>query len=210
MATRTEHSAKLIKLILIKVKLSFTSPRLIIITFERYSQKKEHTPVMTKSEKFQLVENYIVENQNAHYRLAYSYVKNKESALDIIQESIMKALKSIDSLEQIQYLKTWFYRILINTSIDFIHKDKRMVVVEDEILDYHLSSNEMEVPDIDLYEAIDHLAPKQKTLIILRFFEDMKIEDIAITLGVNSNTIKTRLYAALKKLRSTMEEKVKA
>ncbi|MET0958889.1 MAG: sigma factor, partial [Psychrobacillus psychrotolerans] len=70
---------------------------------------------MTKSEKFQLVENYIVENQNAHYRLAYSYVKNKESALDIIQESIMKALNSIDSLEQIQYLKTWFYRILINT-----------------------------------------------------------------------------------------------
>jgi len=165
---------------------------------------------MTKSEKFQLVENYIVENQNAHYRLAYSYVKNKESALDIIQESIMKALKSIDSLEQIQYLKTWFYRILINTSIDFIHKDKRMVVVEDEILDFHLSSNEMEVPDIDLYEAIDHLAPKQKTLIILRFFEDMKIEDIAMTLGVNSNTIKTRLYTALKKLRSNMEEKVKA
>ncbi len=92
---------------------------------------------MTKSEKFQLVENYIVENQNAHYRLAYSYVKNKESALDIIQESIMKALKSIDSLEQIQYLKTWFYRILINTSIDFINKNKRMVVVEDEVLDFH-------------------------------------------------------------------------
>lgn len=85
-----------------------------------------------------------------------------------------------------------------------------MVVVEDEVLDFHLPSNEMEIPDIDLYEAIDHLAPKQKTLIILRFFEDMKIEDIAITLGINSNTIKTRLYASLRKLRSTMEEKVKA
>ena len=122
----------------------------------------------------------------------------------------MKALKSIDSLEQIQYLKTWFYRILINTSIDFINKSKRMAVVEDEVLNFHLPSNEMEIPDIDLYEAIVHLAPKQKTLIILRFFEDMKIEDIAITLGVNSNTIKTRLYTALRKLRSNMEEKVKA
>ena len=100
---------------------------------------------MTKSEKFQLVENYIVENQNAHYRLAYSYVKNKESALDIIQESIMKALKSIDSLEQIQYLKTWFYRILINTSIDFINKNKRMVVLEDEVLDFHLPITKMMV-----------------------------------------------------------------
>lgn len=164
---------------------------------------------MTKSEKFQLVENYIIENQHAHYRLAFSYVKNKESAFDIIQDSIMKALKSIDSLEQIQYLKTWFYRILINTSIDFIHKNKRIVVVEDEVLDFHLSSHEMEVPDIDLYEAIDHLAPKQKTLIILRFFEDMKIEDIAKMMDINQNTIKTRLYAALRKLRTTMEEKVK-
>jgi len=164
---------------------------------------------MTKSEKFQLVENYIVENQHAHYRLAFSYVKNKESALDIIQDSIMKALRSIDSLEQTEYLKTWFYRILINTSIDFIHKNKRMTVVEDEVLDFHLPSHEMDVPDIDLYEAIDHLAPKQKTLIILRFFEDMKIEDIATTLGVNQNTIKTRLYTALRKLRTNMEEKVK-
>lgn len=165
---------------------------------------------MTKSEKFQLVENYIVENQNAHYRLAYSYVKNKESALDIIQDSIMKALRSIDSLEQTGYLKTWFYRILINTSIDFIHKNKRIVVVEDEVLDFHLPSHEMDLPDIDLYEAIDNLTPEQKTLIILRFFEDIKIEDIAKMLGVNQNTIKTRLYATLRKLRTNMEEKVKA
>jgi len=165
---------------------------------------------MTKSEKFQLVENYIIENQHAHYRLAYSYVKNKESSLDIIQDSILKALKSIDSLEHIQYLKTWFYRILINTSIDFMHKNKRMIVVEDEILDFHLPAEEMEVPDIDLYEAIDHLSPSQKTLIILRFFEDMKIEDIAKTLNVNQNTVKTRLYSTLRKLRSNMEKKVKA
>jgi RNA polymerase sigma-70 factor (ECF subfamily) len=163
---------------------------------------------MTKKEKFQLVENYIVENQNAHYRLAFSYVKNKESALDIIQESIMKALRSIDSLEEIHYLKTWFYRILINTSIDFIHKNKRVIVVEDNVLDFHLPTNEMAVPNIDLYEAIDLLPPVSKTIIILRFFEDMKIEDIANTLGENSNTIKTRLYAALRKLRSNMEEKV--
>lgn len=163
---------------------------------------------MTKNKKFQLVENYIIEHQNAHYRLAFSYVKNKEAALDIIQESIMKALRSIDSLEHIQYLKTWFYRILINTSIDYIHKNKRMVAVEDEVLDYHLPVNELNAPDIDLYEAIDLLQPMYKTIIILRFFEDMKIEDIATALEENPNTIKTRLYAALRKLRSNMEEKV--
>ena len=163
---------------------------------------------MTKKEKFQLVENYILENQQAHYRLAFSYVKNKENALDIIQDSIMKALRSIHSLEQINYLKTWFYRILINTAIDFINKNKRVISVEDDVLDFHLPTQEMHVRDIDLFEAIDHLSGRDKTVIILRYFEDMKIEDIALMLGEKTNTVKTRLYAALRKLRSSMEEKV--
>ena len=71
--------------------------------------------VMTKNEKFELVENFIVENREAHYRLAYSYVRNKENALDIVQDAILKALSSIDRLEEIAYLKTWFYRIIVNT-----------------------------------------------------------------------------------------------
>lgn len=172
--------------------------------------KKEYKDVMTKKEKFQLVENYIIENQHAHYRLAFSYVKSKETALDIIQESIMKSLRSIDSLDHIHYLKTWFYRILINTSIDYIHKNKRITLVEDDVLDFHLPIQEDEIRDIDLYEAIDHLSAQHKTIIILRFFEDMKIEDIATMLGENTNTVKTRLYAALRKLRTNMEEKVHA
>ena len=57
--------------------------------------------VMTKNEKFDLVENFIVDNREAHYRLAYSYVRNKENALDIVQDAILKALGcSIDRLEE--------------------------------------------------------------------------------------------------------------
>ena len=58
---------------------------------------------MTKDEKFELVERYIVENQQTYYRLAYSYVKNKENALDIVQESVLKALRSIDRLDEVNY-----------------------------------------------------------------------------------------------------------
>ena len=42
---------------------------------------------MTRNEKFKLVEDFIVENREAHYRLAFSYVRNKENALDIVQEA---------------------------------------------------------------------------------------------------------------------------
>lgn len=162
--------------------------------------------VMTKKEKFILVEKFMIENREAHYRLAYSYVRNKETALDIVQESILKALNSIDRLEEINYLKTWFYRIIINTSIDFIRKHQRVTVMEDDVLSIHLPHLEDEMTDIDLQEAINQLPPKYKTLIILRFFEDLKIDEIAEITGQNINTVKTRLYRALKKLRIEVGE----
>lgn len=161
---------------------------------------------MTKNKKFEQVEQFLIENQNAHYRLAYSYVKNKENALDIVQESIYKALQSIDGLEQIKYLKTWFYRILVNTSIDFIRKHQRMIVMDDEILDGYLPKTEDEQIDIDLRDALDALTADEKSLIILRFFEDMKIEEVAAIVGGNINTVKTRLYRTLKKLRIEIEK----
>jgi len=162
--------------------------------------------VMTKIDKLKLLESFITEHQEAHYRLAYSYVRNKENALDIVQDSILKALRSIDRLEEINYLKTWFYRIIVNTSIDFIRKHRRVTVMDDDILVVHLPQLEDEMNDMDLREAIDQLPPKYKTLIILRFFEDLKIDEIAEITGHNVNTVKTRIYRALKKLRIEVGE----
>lgn len=168
--------------------------------------RKGESFVMTKTEKFKLVEKFIIENREAHYRLAYSYVRNKDTALDIVQDSIFKALKSIDRLEEITYLKTWFYRIIVNTSIDFIRKHQRVTVMDDQVLGLHLPQLEDEMTDMDLQDAIDQLPPKYKTLIILRFFEDLKIEEIATITDQNINTVKTRLYRALKKLRIEVGE----
>lgn len=161
---------------------------------------------MTRDEKFELVERYIVENQQAYYRLAYSYVKNKENALDIVQESIFKALRSIDRLDEVNYLKTWLYRIVVNTAIDFIRKHQRVSIMEDDMLESHLPTSLNEMSDLDLQEAVDQLSPTYKTVIILRFFEDLKLEEIAEITGDNLNTVKTRLYAALRKLRVEMGE----
>ncbi|MGG0668323.1 RNA polymerase sigma factor [Sporosarcina koreensis] len=161
---------------------------------------------MTKDEKFELVESYIVENQQAYYRLAYSYVKNKENALDIVQEAVFKALRSIDRLDEVSYLKTWLYRIIVNTAIDFIRKHQRVSIMEDDILESHLPASENEMSDLDLQEAVDQLPPTYKTIIILRFFEDLKLEEIAEITGDNLNTVKTRLYTALRKLRVEMGE----
>ena len=75
------------------------------------------------------IENYIVENRNIFYKIAYSYTQNEEDALDVVQEAIYKALSSIDSLKDLEKIKPWFYKILIRTSIDFIRKNKKYILI---------------------------------------------------------------------------------
>ena len=152
------------------------------------------------------IADYIISNIEKYYRVAYSYVKNADDALDIMQESIYKAVSHIDSLQDINYINTWFYRIIVNTSIDFLRKQKKVIPVEDEILENFISESNDEYENFDLQKAMDDLPEKYKSVVVLRYFEDLKIEEIAEILNENINTIKTRLYKALKLLRIKMDD----
>ncbi len=65
-----------------------------------------------------MLQKYLLEKKDAHYRMAFSYTKNKDDALDVIQDGIEKALKSINKNGPVDNINSWFYRILINTAID--------------------------------------------------------------------------------------------
>ncbi|MBU8880202.1 RNA polymerase sigma factor [Bacillus sp. FJAT-29790] len=153
---------------------------------------------------------FIRENKENVYRLAYSYVKNPEDALDIVQDSIHKAIRSSHSLQDLSMLKSWFYRIVVNTSLDFLRKHKRVSIVDAETIEMMCSGKEDHYEIFDLEMAVDQLAPEYKSIIILRYFEDLKLDEVAAVLNENVNTIKTRLYKALKLLRIEMnDEKIK-
>ncbi|MBQ6446012.1 MAG: RNA polymerase sigma factor [Bacillus sp. (in: Bacteria)] len=148
---------------------------------------------------------FIMDNKASFYRFAYSYVRNQEDALDIVQDSIHKALKKQHQLKDISMMKSWFYRIVATTSLDFLRKRKRWHVTDDENLEILASSSVDTYKNLDLEQAINQLPPSYKTIVILRFFEDLKLEEIASVLGENINTVKTKLYKALKILRIEMK-----
>ena len=58
------------------------------------------------------------------YRMAYSYMRNEHDALDVVQESVCKAYEHLSDLREIKYMKTWFTRILINTSRGMLKHNK--------------------------------------------------------------------------------------
>lgn len=142
---------------------------------------------------------YIRENQRAFYRLALSYVKNPDNAMDVVQEAVLRALSKADTLREPQYMKTWFYRILINESITFLRRNRRFADMEDCPEPAEATGEDHDLR-MDLRRAVDALPEKYRTIIMLRFFEDMQLVDIARVTGSNLNTVKTRLYAALKRL----------
>ena len=127
----------------------------------------------------------ITERKEDFYRLAYSYVKNKDDALDIVQESIQKALTSVESVKNPDVIKSWFYKILVRTAIDFLRKQKKLKVMDDETIEFLSRGKEDHYKDTDLHEALD----------------DLKLEEIADITGENINTVKTRLYRGLKLMR---------
>lgn len=151
--------------------------------------------------------NYVKDNQEKLYRIAFSYSKNEEAALDIVQEAITKALKNMNKLREEQYVKSWFYRILINESLDYVKKNKKILTCELEEIENKINwSDNINVEEIDIYKHVQNLNDKLKTVILLRFFEDMKIEDIAKVTKTNVNTVKSRLYRGLEELRKFIHD----
>ncbi|MEK3726129.1 sigma-70 family RNA polymerase sigma factor [Paenibacillus sp. FSL H8-0034] len=154
----------------------------------------------------QLLTRCITDHKEHVYRLAYSYVKNKEDALDIVQDSIYKALTSIELLNKPEAIKSWFYRIVVHTSLDFLRKQKKVQIADEETIESFSPGAADIYPDIDLEKTLDNLPLKYRSVIVLRYFEDLKIEEVADILNENVNTIKTRLYQALQILRVTMND----
>ena len=141
------------------------------------------------------------------YKEAYLRCKYEEDAKEIVQETIYKAYRNIKTLKEPQYFKTWISRILINVANDYL-RNKGMVDLE---LDETSYVKEVVIEDkieikIDLYNAIDELEDKYKDAVILRYIDDLKIEDISKILDRPVNTIKTHLRKALKDMKKMLKE----
>ena len=151
-----------------------------------------------KQELYRKLVAYIVENQDKFYRLAFSYVHQEADAMDIVQEGACKAMAKARSLREERFAGTWIYRIMINTAKDYLkrYEKEREILREDMI-----ASPEQGEVDPELQEALDRLSVQEKTLIILRFYEDKPLSEIAEILQENLSTVKSRLYRTLDKLR---------
>jgi RNA polymerase sigma-70 factor (ECF subfamily) len=165
-------------------------------------------------ELFKMYESYL-------YKLCYSYVRNEQDALDIAQEVYIKVFKNISGFDIRMPFHPWFRTIAVNTCLNF----KRTLRYDSISLDAGNEENkaleetiaagddvEAEVLDKEtgrlIRENIDCLRPKQRMILMLRYYEGLSYEEIAAVLKEPLGTVKTDIYRARNALREKLSEAI--
>lgn len=145
--------------------------------------------------------------QNQLYRIAYVYVQNEDDAVDIFQQSVIRAYEALPKLKEPQYFTTWMTRIVINCSKTYIEKTKHTEVTEPQHFDsYAAAGQSANVEEgIDLWQALSQLEEKYKTALLLRFYQDYTVKEIATILELPEGTVKTNIRRGLQRLRQLLK-----
>lgn len=153
---------------------------------------------MTKEE---TLTSFLIETQTRSYRLAYSVLRNREEALDAVQTAVCRSLEKQDSLRNPDALRPWFYHILVNACMDLLRQRSKTVPFPET----EPGQEDPPPPDEHLARQVEALSAEVGTVIRLRFYEELTLKEISAATGANLSTVKSRLYAGLKKLRIAME-----
>lgn len=134
------------------------------------------------------------------YRMAFLYINNKEDTLDVVQEKAYQSFKSLPTLREPKYFKTWLIRIAINCALDLLRKRSKIVSIDTIQKELPLKQKEGKdwVLSIVLEDLIYSLKNDEKTVILLRFYHDFTIKEVAEFLNIPLGTANTLLYRALK------------
>lgn len=167
-------------------------------SIERWVKKAIRGNVDAYGELVELYKTYL-------YKTAWLYVRNEDMALDVVQESILKGFRQIKTLREEKYFKTWITRILINTANDMLNRQMPSVQLEQVQETASLAQDHVE-EKMDLCNAIRKLPEQYQSVVILKYFNDMKLSEIAEILQIPEGSVSAYLFRAKQELRSILRE----
>ena len=150
------------------------------------------------------------------YNVALRVTNNKNDAEEVVQDVFLKIYKNLENFEFKSSFKTWVYRIAVNTAINASKKSNKQMLGRTEYDDglkqnLFTESTKAESGDLNRQEIIDSLLtllnPDQRACIVLRNIQGLSYQEIADTLNININTVRTRLRRARETLSSRFKEK---
>lgn len=149
-------------------------------------------------------------------KLVYNYglrmVGSPDDALDLMQDTFVSVFKSLENFRGESAFKSWLLKIAHYRCIEFYRRRKATVDI-DAVPEAYNEDGE-DCPELnvvnsqqgnEVIKAMGNLPVNQRAVIEMKFFQHLTFDDIALQLGVSSNTVKSRLYAGLSKMKQVLE-----
>ena len=154
-------------------------------------------------------------HQRFVFTLALRFTKNREDAEEVAQDCFVKAYRSLNSFQQTAKFSTWLYTIVYTTSMTFLRKKKldtdsidsegSQIQLENHVSDFRSDQVEQKSKYAYLTMAINQLLPDDAAIITLFYKGEQSLEEVAKTMGMESNTVKVKLHRARHRLKEKLE-----
>ncbi|ONI39140.1 hypothetical protein AN640_01970 [Candidatus Epulonipiscium fishelsonii] len=152
------------------------------------------------------------EYKDKAFKTAYLITHNKDISEDIVQETFAACYINIKKLKHPEYFKTWFYIILTRNAWKYSSKSKKEVIMDniyDKVEEANFKNTQHNMEDLDnsiLNTEIKKLNTKLQTTLILYYYNDLDVKEIAKIMGCFEGTVKSRLHTARNKLKNALIE----
>jgi RNA polymerase sigma-70 factor (ECF subfamily) len=153
-------------------------------------------------------EALLVESSRLVFRVAYGVLRNRADAEDVAQETFAKAYRSFHQLRDRSRFRAWLVRATWRMAIDRLRADRRRAARElahAELTSQHTSSGDGRTRAEELWRAVDQLPEKQRVVVVLSSIEGHDIGEVAALLRLPEGTVKSRLFAARKRLKELLQ-----
>jgi RNA polymerase sigma-70 factor (ECF subfamily) len=144
------------------------------------------------------------------WRAAYAVTADRSLADDVAQEGMEKAFGSLDRFDEARPFAPWLKRIVVNCAIDHLRRGRRLEALSDEETTFHAwkvgESAEDDLRSWAVADAVAALGPTKRVVIVLHYWLDLPLEEIAGVLGLPVGTVASRLGRAKAELRAVLEE----
>ncbi|REK71341.1 RNA polymerase sigma factor SigW [Paenibacillus paeoniae] len=161
--------------------------------------------------------------QDKLYHMAYRMLNNRQEAEDVVQDTFLRVYKNLDRFDEALKFSTWIYRIATNLCIDRLRKRKPTYSLDAESQEYDgldgysMIPSDNRTPESELilsdtqriiHQAMESLPPKYKTVMMLRYIQDLSLQEVGDILDMPVTTIKTRVHRGREFLRKKLEHRL--
>lgn len=150
---------------------------------------------MKEEDKMQFID-LINNNRLKMYKTAIAILKNEDDANDAIQDALYSAYKNYEKLKDKNLFTTWLIRILINKCYDIINKNKKIAYIDDSITENTVGKVDNYEVESSLDWVLNKIDKDLKEIVVLYYYDELPVGDIADILQIPSGTVKSRLSRA--------------